>query len=393
MNINKNPIYHNSTNKNKNANTNANTTNCRRAGYAAIISVFVFAALFAAPSSAGGMNEGLLFSDECIMSPGFDMEIELHPDISKSDSMFARDQELSFSVNGEPGSELGVWLYKAGIGNPTKNVFVNFTLDENGEIPGEGQILDSVASHKLPSGKYYIYFVDGDSDLVKEGFFPDSSEEFEERLTGNNAGNSYVRTVLIAEVPWVRYDMKTFPDIKPGEPLELTGTTNLEPGRTLLISIGPTAFDDPYFKDQIIERVTVMEGDPYNYWGQTIDTSELGPGEYMALVEGSDVETEMLKTFNVYDENYNVNGVNGGGEEDLLVKTYSVDPDSKEISTEEETAGESVPVKPSWAVNTEPPEVPEDEETPKSPIEPLLVAFSAACAIGVFGLSGRKGRE
>lgn len=297
--------------------------------------ITVFLSLFIVSlSSAEVITEDSLYSENCYISPGFDYEIGLNPDITKSNGVLAKDQKFTATISGDPGSEIGIWLYRAGpVSNPDKNVYVRYSTGINGELDGSGVILDDTQAYKQPSGRYYLYFVDGESELVTSDYFPESSDEFEEELLGD--GSPYMKLEMYSEVPWIRYDQNTIPDIKTGEELILSGTTNIASETDLIVSIGPTAFDDPEFKDQIIERTAILEGDPYSTWKQSIDTSELGPGEYMVVVEGSDVRTESVKTFNVYDESYSVAA--DSGDEDLIVQTYTVDPETKDL-------GEQVPV-------------------------------------------------
>ncbi|ADN36754.1 hypothetical protein Mpet_2004 [Methanolacinia petrolearia DSM 11571] len=289
---------------------------------------FFLLCLIVSVSSAGVITEDSLYSENCYISPGFDYEVGLYPDITKSDGVLAKDQKFTATVTGEPGSEIGIWLYKAGaVGNPDKNVYVKYSVGSNGRLDGSGVILDDTQAYKLPSGRYYLYFVDGKSGLVQSDNFPESSDEFEKELKDD--GSPYLKLEMYSEVPWIRYDQSTLPDITTGEELELSGTTNIASGKDLIVSIGPTALDDPYFKDQIIERTGIIEGDPYNTWEQSIDTSGLGPGEYMVVVEGSDVDSDAVTTFNVYNESYSVTD---NEDDDLVVQTYAVDPDTKDLS-------------------------------------------------------------
>jgi len=280
-------------------------------------------------SSAGVITEESLYSENCYISPDFDLQVQIYPDITKSVGVLAKDQKFTTTIEGEPGSEVGVWLYRVNIGNPDKNVFVKFNTGSSGEIK-DGVILDDARAYKLPSGRYYLYFVSGDSELTKTGFFPDLHDEFEVELL--DEGSPYLRLEMYSEVPWIRCDQRTLPDIVTGEELKLSGTTNIAAGKDLIISIEPTAFDDPYFNDQIIERTGVHEADPYNTWEQSIDTSELGPGEYIVVVEGSDVDTESVQSFNVYDESYSATTPESGY---LVVQTYTVDQDTKDLSEDQ----------------------------------------------------------
>lgn len=326
-------------------------------------------------SSAGVITEESLYSENCYMSPGFDLQVQIYPDITKSEGVLAKDQKFTTTIKGEPGSETGVWLYRVNIGNPDKNVFVKFNTGSSGEVK-DGVILDDTRAYKLPSGRYYLYFVSGDSELVKTGFFPDSNDEFETELLDD--GSPYLRLEMYSEVPWIRYDQRTLPDIVTGEELKLSGTTNIAAGKDLIISIEPTAFDDPYFNDQIIERTGVREADPYNTWEQSIDTSELGPGEYIVVVEGSDVDAESVQSFNVYDESYSATSPESGY---LVVQTYAVDPDTKDLS-EDQASG-------SGTAGTEK-ATDSSENTQQSPVEILSLVAMLAFVICITGYFRRK---
>ncbi|WFN37086.1 hypothetical protein L1994_01430 [Methanomicrobium antiquum] len=315
----------------------------------AVLILFIFSA---SPVLAGNASENSdYFAKERYVSPSFDMDLELSP-VSIYGGTLAKDQPLYLSGTGAPDSEIGVWFYKESMGVVDKNRFVKFQTDENGDILGDGVILDKTKSHKLFSGKYYTYIVGGDSEFINSGYFPDTNTEFEIELAKKEAKNPYMKIMLLAEVPWIRFDTKTFPDITTGTSLKLSGTTNLGENTRLIISIEPTAPDEPFFKDQIIEDTKVESGGDYYAWKKEIFTDELAPGEYLITVEAADADASAFNTFSVYDEAYSANTA----DDSLLVKSYMVDDETKSLledagSQEEDTIKTDV----SAPVNQSPP--------------------------------------
>lgn len=353
-----------------------------RSNFAAVIflfRVFAIAALMlcivsVSPALAGENPD--YFAKERYVSPGFDMNPELSP-VSIYGGTLAKDQPLYLSGTGTPDSEIGVWFYKESMGVVDKNRFVKFQTDENGEILGDGVILDDTKSHKLFSGKYYVYIVEGDSEFISSGYFPDTNTEFETELAKNEAQNPYMKIMILVEEPWIRFDTKVFPDITTGTPLKLSGTTNLAENTRLIISIEPTATDEPFFKDQIIEDTMVESGGEYYTWEKEICTDELAPGEYSVTVEAAEADASASNIFSVYDEAYSADTTDGS----LLVKSYTVDSETKNIAGSTEPAeeytinpGESAPVN-------------------QSPLCPGLFVLETALIAGILGYAIRNGEE
>ncbi|MDN7024911.1 hypothetical protein FGU65_08420 [Methanoculleus sp. FWC-SCC1] len=78
--------------------------------------------------------------------------------------------------------------------------------------------------------------------------------------------------------------------VSAGEPITISGTTNLAPGNQLLVSVIPTEFL-PLEQNQTTEpagisgTVTVEPGEPANTWSFTINPGQLEPGNYLVTVE------------------------------------------------------------------------------------------------------------
>ena len=136
------------------------------------IAALMLCIVFASPALAGGNTD--YFAKERYVSPGFNMDLVLSP-VSIYGGTLAKGKPLYLSGTGAPDSEIGVWFYKESMGVVDKNRFVKFQTDENGDILGDGVILDNTKSHKLFSGKYYVYIVEGDSEFLSSGYFPDTA--------------------------------------------------------------------------------------------------------------------------------------------------------------------------------------------------------------------------
>ncbi|WOF16286.1 hypothetical protein F1737_05945 [Methanoplanus sp. FWC-SCC4] len=319
------------------------------------------------------------FLKERHISSGFEPEIKLNP-LTTSGGTLAKGQTLFVSGKAQSDSEIGIWLYKDGIGNPDKNRFVKLQTDKSGDIIGDGMILDRTRSHKLPSGKYFLYIVSGDSDFINSGFFPDTNREFEEKLKETEVKNPYLKVMLLAEEPWIYYDQQIIADVPLGKPVTIKGTTNLAVGTSLFVTVEPTSTDDPLFHDQIIEVIQVTKGDDYNLWELTFQTSELGFGEYIISVEGADITVDSVSIFNIYDETY---AAENPGNDSILVKSYSIDSDSKNLAENSEST-EGYIVK-SGTKNSD-----GFTGTLSSPLESAFLVCGIALILGIFRFYSRR---
>ncbi|MBP2134535.1 hypothetical protein J2128_002506 [Methanomicrobium sp. W14] len=301
------------------------------------VSILIFFLFMQTASAEESYSNSELFSEGKYISPGFTADIGLEP-VPLSGGTLAKGQPLTLNGKGDPDSLIGVWLYKNDLVPKDRNVFVKFRTGENGCIEGDGIILNDTQSEKLFSGEYFLYIVSGDEEFINSGYFPDTYTKLESGLNERESTNPYMKVVILSKVPWIMLDQKNIPDIDSGTPLtlNLSGKTNLAEGTRLIITVDPVLTDNSYFKDQIIEDTYAEADVEYQRWQKNISTDGFGPGEYTLSVEAAEYNAYTDTIFTVRNEVYSEKPSN----DSLLVKSYSVDPTTKDISKNPEEEAE-----------------------------------------------------
>jgi len=130
---------------------------------------------------------------------------------------------------------------------------------------------------------------------------PQAAYALEVALDSPDIDDTWTSTSLVVTAPRISID--TLRQVSVGTPVTLTGTTNLAPGDTLLVSVTSAAFT-PTTKTQeggfsgTSGSVTVEPGPGgVNSWSFPFDTTTYVPGEYIVIVSGVEVQVADSTTF------------------------------------------------------------------------------------------------
>lgn len=332
-----------------------------------------------------------------------------------------RGDEFSLDFYTVPSREIGVWLYSAYPDDGyryfqrsmsetyTGNAEIRFgsdvtsALEEGGyyifaEVAGRHHY-DGVSQEET-NDNYYQYFdhlpvtpepssgqdiFDPEGDSIES---PASSIALDSALKAAEDEIKYFRFRIAVEDPWISIDSMDDPAL--GSGIAISGTTNFAEGTALDIEIIPltdTPETDPVAWTGVAEVSTGTDGE--KNWRTSVNSNLLGAGDYVIRV--TDSEHGLTSDYSAIEITDNIFGTGGGiatggteisggdgnggasgggsdeGGDSLVVRSYSVDPVSKEI-------------------------VRLNEPAKKSPLPAAIVLAAALCAAGIaaYGGGGRR---
>lgn len=315
------------------------------------------------------------------------------PHISSAKTLI-RGNSLEMDLFTMPERRIGIWLYSAF----PDNSFRYFKSIDSKGYTGEAKIyFDTDVTANLELGDYYVFaevaginILETDNFRSDRGFFaslpvipdpnseeiwydpegdrivaPASSVALDAALKAGENEIKYLRFRITVEDPWIAIDKME--DVVLGKDIRITGTTNFEKGTVMDVEILPIV-DCPSTEAVVWrgEAEVSIDTNGQENWGTSVNTYNLGAGEYIIRVSDREHKlTEDNVVIEIIDVAY---GMEEAGEDSLLVRSYSVDPVSKEI-------------------------VHLNEPVQKSPLSTAVVIAGNACVIGIAGFTRRKHDE
>ncbi|ADN34969.1 hypothetical protein Mpet_0191 [Methanolacinia petrolearia DSM 11571] len=280
------------------------------------------------------MKENSFYYQTTYTTPNSGMNLVFRPDLVQTDGKLAKGESLSIEGNGVAGKNIMVWINRKS-SSSSANIYEKVKMlrtDERGKISSNNQLLSANETMELLSGKYNIYAVTGTEDELSE--IEEKISYFGEGYLKISEGNNpYQQFMLILEEPWINISGVAdgyLPDAVSGSTVNFTGTTNLNPGSQLALTIEPSSVPDSGEFATQITGIEVNEGDPNN-WNAEYNTSSSGTGEFVATISNPGGLAEATTVINIYDKTYSAGEVD---KDSLLVESFTIDPETKDITTE-----------------------------------------------------------
>lgn len=278
------------------------------------------------------------FKSPVYVSPGWTNAVGTIPDLNTRCSILAKGAPLAITAT--TSNIVGIWITSA-------SSVTGYTHFQRVSSDGSGSAeYDLTNTTALRSGQYFIYVVDGGKTLnvlpgEKDPSAHLTADALEAKLKVYEKQNPYQKFTILLEEPVIT--MNDIPDAVSGIPVEINGTTNLNTGALLDISVFLADVDpqkqQPAFA---VAGIPVTEGTKgHGSWHAVLNTSSLPTGEY--IVKAHNGSTEATGLVVLYDSLYDV-GVSSG--EGLITKTYAVDPETKTVVTDTPARGSGLPVDP-----------------------------------------------
>ncbi|MFA7695459.1 MAG: hypothetical protein WCX63_07990 [Methanoregula sp.] len=265
------------------------------------------------------------FKSPMYISPGGTFAVSTVPDLNTRCSILAKGAPLTINAGTSSGSRVGIWITSA---SPATG-YTHFGQISSDSSGAEYTIPDTAP---LRSGQYFFYVVDG-GDALK--VLPDEKNQsaylptdvLESRLKAYEKDNPYQKFMILLEEPVISMD--DIPDAVSGTSVGLNGTTNLNTGALLDISVLLADIDHQKQPAFAIAGVPVADSTGKDgSWHAVINTSSLSPGEYIVKVRNGSTEATGLMV--IYNSLYDTGASSGDG---FISTTYAVDPESKTVVT------------------------------------------------------------
>jgi len=279
------------------------------------------------------VDESIYYTQNTYTTPGSGMDLVFTPDISLTGGRISKGQSLAISGQAVAGKDLLVWIYrKSNTGYHVYSRTVAVGTDGKGIINTNGELLSEEETKELLSGKYFIFAISGTKDEL-------SDTEDRIRLLGSaylyahEDENPFQSFVIILEEPWISFSGvgdRNLPDSASGSTVNLTGTTNLKAGSELVLTVKPSAVPNSDNFTTTVTGIPVNDGDPRN-WSATYDTSSQGTGWFIVTISDPEGIAEASALINIYDPAYSTEDLD---KDTLSVRSYSIDPETKDIITE-----------------------------------------------------------
>lgn len=211
------------------------------------------------------------------------------------------DQILIGGKATEKPKSVGLWLFHN-----------SYFLHRYIYIHPDGSFLDSLpieVLNLLPTGQYFVLLQHpGDDnsfnvlpvresdrikvvstvndiavDLTGEGSLKglDAAGAVESMLNAGSIDDIYIKLTFSLEEPWISVD--SLQDVRQGDRIVITGTTNLSPDNALLIQISK-----PHSENEegpvAVGHIMIIGDEPFNRWSFELDTYTMCEGKYMLTV-------------------------------------------------------------------------------------------------------------
>lgn len=301
-----------------------------------------------------------------------EINLILEPDLSSTKGTFAKGQKLLLSGESIPEKNILVWIEKKlYTQKPPFKKSIMFETDKNKKITGEGLLLSSDETKEMSSGQYFIYAITGDEktlNIIKN--LLESGKQPDEILTDYENNNPYQKFVMLLEEPWIRFDFSEYGEL-PQAVLDdysykaLLGTTNLNPGTPLSLTIEPLDTES-HFEKKTINDIEIKRQDTgrENVWTAKVKINEYfpNPGEYIVEINDKTGLCSATSVIEILDEDELKTPAD---ENSLVVESYKVDQYTKDI---------------------------QNSDTPKqkSAIPTAVLLFEGLLIICIIGLAFRK---
>lgn len=253
----------------------------------------------------------------------------INPEPDETDGIFAKGQPLYLTGTGLFGAKTGVWVYQeTDEGKEAYSHFKSLSTDCNGEIMGSNEILPVFNSYNMPQGRYYVYAVSGDFEYTDKEIIPATYKELENAVL-QNRNLQYQKFTFLAVDPEISISKNLPENAVIGTQYAIDGKTNLISGTNLEVIVSSSLVDYDSFQKIIVLQTKVLPGSGSNRWESVIDTSLLGPGEYIISVESPEGLGSDSTTLNTY---YDIYSASASSQDVLSKKTYDVDQKTKSIT-------------------------------------------------------------
>ncbi len=260
------------------------------------------------------------------VSPNGDFTVRTSPDLNTRCSILAKGAPLKITAITPSGSPVGIWITSASSATGY-TYFRQISSDSSGVAAS-----DLTNTTQLRSGQYFFYVVDGGDSLKvlpdeknSSAYIP--ADVLETKLNAYEKENPYQKFRILLEEPVISMD--DIPDAVSGTAVAVSGTTNLNAGTLLDISVFLADIDRQKQPAFAIAGVPVADTSGKDgAWHAVIDTSSLSPGEY--IVTARNGSTEATRLMVIYNSLYDTGASSG---ESFVTKTYAVDPELKTVVT------------------------------------------------------------
>jgi len=260
------------------------------------------------------------------VSPDGDFTVRTSPDLNTRCSILAKGAPLTITAITSSGSPVGIWITSASSATGY-TYFLQISSDSSGIA-----VSDLPNTTLLRSGQYFFYVVDGVNSLKvlpdeknSSAYIP--ADVLETKLNAYEKENPYQKFRILLEEPVISMD--DIPDAVSGTSVGLNGTTNLNTGTLLDISVFLADIDHQKQPAFSLAGVPVADTSGKDgSWHAVIDTSSLSPGEYIVTVRNGSTEATRLMV--IYNSLYDTGASSNEG---FVAKTYAVDPVSKTVVT------------------------------------------------------------
>ena len=272
------------------------------------------------------------YTQNTYTTPGSGMNLIFTPDLPTTGGTISKGKSLAIGGQAVAGKDLLVWIYRiSDSGSYVYSRIKTPETDDKGIIIADGQLLSGNETKELLSGKYFIIAVSGTKDEL-------SGIEDRIMLRGpsyffaNEDKNPFQRFVFILEEPWIGFSGTSdgkLPDTAGGSTLSLEGTTNLRPGSDLVLTVKPPGVSNPGNFTGVVTGIHVKAGEPCS-WSAEYETPAGGTGWFTVSVSDPQGTAGASALVNIYDP---VFGTGDADESSLLVRSFSIDPETKDIRT------------------------------------------------------------
>ncbi len=198
------------------------------------------------------------------------------------------DGTYEISIDRGTTQNLASGQYFAVIQHPMSNGIFDVAPFKNGSVT---RVYDTSGNFFIAEGAGRLQGSDAANALVN-------------LLNGANIDDKYTKLSFVIDEPSIT--INAIPDKNVGDKFEVSGTTNLAVGDTVLIDVLSSSFQ-PTDKTQagdfsgVSGSTTIVKGDNGNTWNFTVDASAFKADQYSVKVESIEASTSQTSTFNLLE--------------------------------------------------------------------------------------------
>lgn len=285
-------------------------------------------------STLHGIYTGF-YEQNTYKTPGSQMNLFLKPDLSKNEGVIVKGESLAITGSIPKDNELLILICRPSF--PDDFIYKKIlTLEPNEKgFIKETEILSADETTGLLSAKYHIYAVSKkEGELNEIRINPTGIDPHYGFLKTQEDKNPWQMFTIILSEPGIEIDEDEDQFcFESGEIVKISGTTNLKAGTVLFAYINPTA--NPDDKKLLSREIIVKQGKSVNTWSFEFRSKKTGTGEFMLSVLDVNGIASACKTINIFDKSYSGEKMDEGY---LLVQSYKIDPVSKKLTEDMESA-------------------------------------------------------